>query len=221
MRAKILMFLLPGLLLMLLAALAGCIFSPDTPPNDKPPPPPNYVFPDTEGKVIKNLQEAYVKMDIDGYRNVMHKDYIFKFQQYDIDNLNLPADHLTRMEDLVSTQNLFSGQAVSGVPAVASITWPVLEGIGVWEASVNPEFPNTMHRLYNFMINITRPGATTIIITGQQEFYAASRDSLIDGTLTPYWELLGQVDLSDNGGGKATENATWGSVKDLYQPRYE
>jgi hypothetical protein len=202
MRAKILMFLLPGLLLMLLAALAGCIFSPDTPPNDKPPPPPNYVFPDTEGKVIKNLQEAYVKMDIDGYRNVMHKDYIFKFQQYDIDNLNLPSDHFTREEDLASTQNLFSGQAVGGVPAVSSITWNVLDGIGIWETSYNPEFPNAQRRLYNFVININRPGATTIVVTGQQEFYVTSRDSLVEGSPTPYWELLGQVDLSDTGPGK-------------------
>jgi hypothetical protein len=211
----------PALLLCALALTAGFgtgCSDDGTKPEPKPTPGP---LPVTADSLILLLRDAYTSMDIDAYRGLRHADFVFKFQQYDIDNLNLPADHLTRMEDLVSTQNLFSGQAVSGVPAVASITWPVLEGIGVWEASVNPEFPNTMHRLYNFMINITRPGATTIIITGQQEFYAASRDSLIDGTLTPYWELLGQVDLSDNGGGKATENATWGSVKDLYQPRYE
>jgi hypothetical protein len=203
MRAKALMFLLPGVLLLMLAPLAGCIFSPDDikgPPP--PPPPPAYEFPDTQDKVIKNLREAYVKMDIDGYRNVLHKDYIFKFQQFDIDALGLPSDHLTREEDLESTRKLFSGQPAGDAPAVSGITWSLLEGIGIWETSYNPEFPASQRRLYNFEINITRPGDTTIIVTGQQEFYVASRDSVVDGSPTPYWELLGQVDLSDTGPGK-------------------
>lgn len=198
MRAKALMFLLPGVLLLMLAPLAGCIFSPDPDPDPvKPPPPPAYVFPDTPDKVIDNLQEAYEKMDIDGYRNVLHMNYIFKFQQYDIDNLNLPSDHLTREEDLESSTNLFSGNAVNGVPGVSQITWPSNEKEGTWETSYNPEFPNSQRCLYNFEMNITRPGATTIIVKGKQEFYVAERDSMVDGSPRQYWELLGQVDLSD------------------------
>ncbi len=175
------------------------------------------LFPDTPDKVIQNLRSAYQQMNIDAYRHILHPNFVFKFQQYDIDNLNLPSDHFTREEDLASTENMFSGQIVGEVPAVGSISWPMLEGISVWETSYNPEYPNSQRRLYSFAINITRPGATTLIFHGQQEFYVTSRDSMVDGSPTPYWQLLGQVDLSDTGVARGTEDATWGVIKWLYR----
>ena len=212
----------PVLLLCALALIAGlgagCLDKPTTPVIRPLAPPPLPVNPDS---LIVILRNAYTRMDIDTYRSLLRADFVFKFLQYDIDNLGLPADHLTRQEDLVSTSWLFSGSPVGDVPAVALISWPVLEAIGTWEASANPEFLGAMHRIYNFEINIARPGATTMIIMGQQEFYVTSRDTTIDGTLTPYWELLGQIDLSDHRGGKGIQGYTWGEVKALYLPREE
>ena len=177
------------------------------------------LFPDTPDKVIQNLREAYENMDIDTYRHALHPNFVFKFQQYDIDNLNLPSDHLTREEDLLSTVNMFSGRPVGDVPGVILISWPVLERQSIWETSYNPEYPDAQRGLFHFAINITCPGATTIVITGQQEFYVTSRDSIVAGSPTPYWQLLAQIDLSDIGMPRGTENATWGGVKWLYNDR--
>jgi hypothetical protein len=208
----------PVLLLCALALAAGlgtgCSNEP-TKPEPKPTPEPLALSAD---QLITLLRDAYTSMDIDAYRALLHTDFIFKFQQWDVDNLGLPSDHLVREDDLASTQNLFSGQPVGGEPGVSRITWSLMEGIGVWEASANQEFPGAMRRLYNFGINITRPGSTTLIIEGQQEFYATSRDTTINGTPASYWKLVGQVDLSYSGGWKGTEDCSWGRVKVLYRP---
>jgi hypothetical protein len=173
-------------------------------------------FPDTPDKVIQNLRAAYQGMSIDIYRHVLHPSFVFHFLQYDIDNLNLPTDHFTRAQDLTSTESMFSGLPVGDVPAVGSINWSVLERQGVWETSSNPEYPDAQRGLFHFAISITRPGATTLIFGGQQEFYVTSRDSMVDGSPTPYWQLLGQVDLSDIFVSRGIEQATWGTVKHLY-----
>ena len=212
----------PALLFCALALTAGLgtgCSDDGTKPEPKPTPEPLALSAD---QLITFLRDAYTSMDIDGYRALLHADFVFKFQQSDIDNLNLQADHLTREEDLTSTMKMFSGQNVGDVPGVSQIDWPLMEGIGVWEASDNPEFPGTMRRLYNFNFNIIRLGATTMIIMGQQEFYATSRDTTIDGTPATYWKLVGQVDLSDYYlAGKATERTSWGKAKHLYQPWQE
>jgi hypothetical protein len=208
----------PALLLCALALTAGLgagCSDDGTKPEPKPTPEPLALSAD---QLIGFLRDAYTSKDIDAYRALLQDDFVFKFQQYDIDNLNLPSDHLVREDDIASTQNLFSDQPVGGEPAVREITWQVMEGLGVWETSGNPEFPGSMRRLYSFEIDVTRPGATTMIVRGQQEFYATSRDTTIDGTPTSYWKLVGQVDLSDFGGWKGTESCSWGLVKHLYEP---
>ena len=174
-------------------------------------------FPDTPDKVIENLRSAYERMDIDVYRPILHPTFRFMFQQFDIDNLILPSDHFTREEDLESTTNLFSGNPVNGVPGVSQITWPILSGTGVWEDSTNPDFPDSRRRLYNLEMNITRPGATTIIVRGQQEFYVASRDSVHNGVPTQFWQMLGQIDLTDTSPKQSNQSTSWGEVKCLYR----
>jgi len=208
----------PVLLLCALALAAGlgtgCSNEP-TKPEPKPTPEPLALSAD---QLITLLRDAYTSMDIDAYRALLHTDFIFKFQQFDIVNLNLPADHLTRGEDLATTTSMFSGQPVGYESGASQIAWSLMEGIGSWETSDNPAFPGAMCRIYNFDINVIRPRDTTLIIGGQQEFYATSQDTMIDGTPASHWKLLGQVDLSDHIAGKGTQGYTWGEVKVLYQP---
>jgi hypothetical protein len=197
-------WMMRGMLAALLVAglgAGGCIFSPDNDSGDDqpPPPPPTYEFPSTEQILMENFKTAYGRMDIDGYRDVLHDDYIFKFKQEDVENLGLEYDRWYKDEELEGAQNLFSGQPSpsTGEAGVSGIEWSLLSPVGTWEDSTDPDFPNSERALYNIFLRIERPGTTTIEIQGQQIFYVTSRDSVMgDGTTRPYFQLVGQVDMS-------------------------
>jgi hypothetical protein len=57
---------------------------------------------------------------------------------------------------------------------------------------------------------------STMKVEGTIKFYVTSRDSMHEGSLKQYYEMIGQVDLT-NGGFKSVETATWGSVKALWR----
>jgi len=185
---------------VLLAALTGCIFSPD---DERQPPPPNkpkYEFPDAPDVLMANFSVAYSSMDLDGYRNVLHPDYRFMFQQADIEYLLLPSDHYTREEELASANKMFNGQ---GPVPISKINIDVLQPQTPWQdtGSGHPDFPDSQRRVYQIEMSIDRPGATTLIVRGLQEFFAVSRDSVVNGATVPYWELYGQIDRTDGAGG--------------------
>ncbi|MFH1845897.1 MAG: hypothetical protein ABIF77_22160 [bacterium] len=199
-------FLTVGMLLVL--GSAGCIFSPDDDPQPPPPtPPPSYIFPDTEAKLLANFRESYSKLDIDEYRNILHTNYRFFFQDHDITTLGLLSDHYNRDDELDATTNMFSGEPKPNpgaippepdpIPAISNIEFSLLDPVGTWGPSFHPDFPNARRALYTIELSITRPGAKTIVISGRQEFYVISRDSVMtDGSTKDYFQLLGQVDMS-------------------------
>jgi hypothetical protein len=173
-----------------------------------------YAFPDDQNILMSNFHESIVSMDLVEYSHVLHDDYRFCFRQVDIENLGLVSDHLNREEDLNITANMFLGLVE---PAITQISIDVLEPQGIWEESAHPDFPNSLRREYLIDMVAMRVGASTILVQGLVEFYASSRDSVIDASTTlPYWQLRGIVDQT--GGGKAdTENTSWGQFKWLYQ----
>jgi hypothetical protein len=188
-----------ALALVLLVAPTGCLFSPDE--DAKPPPPnkPKYEFPDTEDVLMANFREAYSKMDLDGYRDVLHPDFRFMFQQLDIEHLGLPSDHWTREEELLSANKMFNGL---GPTPISKINIDVMDPQTPWQdtGSGHPDFPDSRRRVYAISMEITRPGDTTLMVTGLQEFFAVSRDSVVSGATVPYWELYGQIDRTEGAG---------------------
>ena len=185
-----------------------------------PPPPPviGLPYPNSPDVLMGNFKQAYDDMDLDEYRDILHPDYKFFYQQADIDNLGLASDHHSRDEELLISVHIFSGNPApsSGEAGVAAIDFNYLTPATVWEVSVNPDFLGAKRALYQIILFFERPASTTIEVQGNQEFYVVSRDSLRDdGTITDYYQLIGQVDLSDLG--KGTAGATWGGVKSLYR----
>ena len=206
-----------GALAVLLAAglTAGC--ADDDPVEPEPKPAPLAL---SEDQLVTMVQHAYRDMDLADYRALLHEDYRFYFLQSDITNLGLPFDHLTRAEEDSVAAHMFSGRPApnTGEAAISGITWSLLEGIGIWEDSQNLEFPGARRRLYVIQLAFERPGATTMVIRGEQEFFAAGRDTVLpdEGQVT-VWTLRGQVDHSDIRSSKQTESCTWGSTKALYR----
>ncbi len=177
-------------------------------------------FPDSEDQLMMNFKQAHTARNYEMYEQALHQNFKFVFLPSDVENLGLPCNYFPRTADLAAMANLLSGEPIQNsqgvqVSAVTQISFQVLDPVSAWEESGNPDFPASRKRLYNVHLALSRLADTTIIIQGQQEFYAASRDSLHEGTERPYWELVGQVELTSRSP-RATEQASWGSTKYLY-----
>jgi hypothetical protein len=154
---------------------------------------------------MANFREAYRNMDIDEYRRILHNSFIFRYQDQDIQELNLPSDHHNRDEELTITQNMFSRNPIETpegtVPGISEISFDVMNPLSIWEVMTDGDFEGSSRRLYYVTLNITRPGANTIQVEGQTEFFVIGRDSLHNGTPSKYWQLTGQVDWTNTGDG--------------------
>ncbi len=170
-----------------------------------------YSFPDTENQLITNFLASYREMDIEGYREVLHDDFRFYFQPFDIENHNLPSDHWRKDEELTVSENIFSGESCpEEQPGFSQITINIFVPLTPWTDSIHPDFPNVRRALYQVSMSAIRPGSTTIEVDGLADFFATSRDSVTDSGTLPYWQLIGHVDLTV---GKTTESSSWGAMK--------
>jgi len=206
--------------------LYGC--SEESPVKPPPRPPAHeYIFPDTENKAMENFTEAYGRLDLDTYTELLHPDFKFFFQEHDITTLGLLSDHLDRDGELGATTNMFSGEPnpnsggeVDPIPPIGDIEMSLFEREGTWGPSLNPNFVGARRGLFKIELSVTRPDARTIPISGRQEFFVISRDSMLaNGTIHPYFQLVGQVDMSatNKDKSKPTEETTWGSLKVFYR----
>jgi len=178
-------------------------------------------FPGTREQVLANFRRAHEDRNINDYRNTLHTDYKFILREQDIIEQLWPIDHFDRDEDLAIMTRIFSGEPYfppEGAPeaAVTQISFSVLDRLSVWETSTHPDFRNADRALFEVDLEFMRPVSTTLLVSGQVEFYVTSRDSLHDDTTRPYWQILGIVDGTDSGG-KPAEQASWGIVKFLYR----
>ncbi len=200
--------------ILMLLALAGCDSDDPAKPDPDPDPETSYQWPDTREKLMENFEQAYVEMDIDEYDFILHDDFIFIFTDTEV---------WTRLQDIQSTTNMFSGEqgeygdgwAVLGVQSIAVHTF---NQIGVWERQepTHPYFPDTDQGLFDVQIVFYLEGGEhTLTVSSEQLFYVKSEevDDGEGGTRTRCF-LAGQRDLGS--GLKTNEDMTWGSVKALY-----
>jgi hypothetical protein len=174
-----------------------------------------YPFPDTEDQLMANFVAAYSARNIDGYREVLHDDFRFMFQQADIQNFGLPTNHLDRDQEIAISQVMFSGApGPGGVPGISQIAIQVFVPQTAWEdVGDHPDFPGSRHRIYAINMDVVRPNSTTLQVQGQAEFFVVSQDSMTQGGVLPYWQILGHLDQTET---KAVESASWGTLKILY-----
>jgi hypothetical protein len=97
-------------LMILVISLAigsfGCILSPTD--EKAPPEKPKYVYLDLTHKedAIKNLVTAYAEHNIRPIEKLLHEQYIWKNQDYDVAHNHLP-EQIERQDDINFTHNIF------------------------------------------------------------------------------------------------------------------
>lgn len=193
-------------LILLLAAAGGCIFSPDpVPPCTDCTPEPTIQFPDSEDKLMANFQYIYETMDIDEFRKMLHPDYVTLLQQSTRNTFPDVGERLELEEELRIHERMFSKQDVTDpagelVAAVQTIQFMTFQRVGVWATSpANDPIPNARNALYSVQFLFDRgQNYSTLKVTGNIRFYAVSRDSLVGGVPKPYFRMRGQADLTDD-----------------------
>jgi hypothetical protein len=202
-----------GLVALLFCAvlIAGC-------GDDNGTSQPNVPFPyasDPEN-LMQDFRIAYNEMNLTAYRNALHPDFNFVLQAQDVAHLGMSKDYLTREEDLEVADNIFNG---GGLEPVLGIHIDAFEPMTQWQdMPSHTDFPGTMRRVYRVLMAFERAGSTTLEIDGLQEFFVASRDTVMpNGTSREFWQIRGQMDRTEGGCWKATENMTWGCVKGAYR----
>lgn len=201
--AKKLMLLL---LALTLVAAGGCIFSPEP---DKPcegcgtePPLP---FPDTADKLMTNFQTVYEQMDFANLAKMLHPQYVTILQESTYNQFPDVGTTLDLEEELRIHERMFSKQDQTDpdgilVPGVQSIAFQTFERQGVWSVSpANDQIPNAEFALYDVVFLFDRGAGHTILkVQGAIKFYVDKRDSVVSGVTKPYYQMRGQVDLTND-----------------------
>ncbi len=183
-----LMLLLLGVVVL---ATPGCIFSPDDTKDPTPGGGTEYPAPLTPSILMDNFDTAYSEMDIAGYRALLDDRFLFFF--------NSGGEFWTKEEDLISMDNMFSGQARTNsegdlTDAISEIAVDLLLIREAWEpVSVShPHFGDiagVQKSLYQVRFVLRHVGGT-ITVESLQTFFAVPKT--IDGVTK--WYLIGQQD---------------------------
>jgi hypothetical protein len=199
--------LLAGFALMV--ATAGCIFSPDDDEREIPPPVVQPLpFPGSPDVLMANFQTIYETMDFDEYRKIMHPDFLTILQEETIVDFPDVGTTLDVNEELRIHERMFSGDSLEDpngnfVPGVGGISFSSFRALDAWTLSPGDDIiPNAEWAPFEVDFLFDRGQEfSTLKVEGTIKFYVTSRDSLHEGTVQQYYQMRGQVDLTNGGGG--------------------
>jgi len=180
-------------------------------------------YPSTRDILMNNFKQIYEDRDYDKFRDMMHEDFFMVLQQSTQENFPDVGEFIELDEELYMHGRMFAGDPVidpsgSIVPGIAGISFYDFRQIDQWVTSAPNDtfYPNSDYGTWQVDILFSRPGFKDYNVKGRIQFYVVSRDSLHEGTVQPYWQMFGQIDLT-NQNHKATEAETWGGVKALFR----
>ena len=189
----------------LLIAPVGCIFSPDEDPDPDPGPVPEELpFPESPDVLMSNFQRIYETRDFDEYRKIMHPDFLTILQESTTDEFPDVGTTLDVNEELRIHERMFSGEALVDplgkfVPGVLSISFHTFLAQDAWVMSQHDDIIPFAEKAQFEVRFLFDRGQTysTLEVNGTIMFYVTSRDSVHQGTTLQYYQMIGQVDLTN------------------------
>jgi len=208
------------ILSLVLIAAAGC---KDEDPVAPVPPGPTIPFAGSPEQAMANFRTAYETLDPDLFATLLSPDFEMFLQPETIDQFPDVGQTLDRDEMLRIHERMFSGEDQTDpngafVPGLASITFGVFTPLDEWQTSLpGDEVPGALFAPYQLEFLCSRGQAySQVHEVGPARFYVAARDSLFEGEVRDYYELVGIVDQT-LGSYKATEQECWGSFLALFR----
>jgi hypothetical protein len=194
-------------LVLALAAGGGCIFSPGEDPTDPPDTPTGLPFPDSPDKLMANFQAIYEQMDYQEYVKMIHPDYIMILKDTTYNEFPDVGQTLDVSEELRIHERMFAKQDVTDpdgilVPGIQTISFQTFIRQGTWSMSPsNDQIPNAEFALYDVVFLFDRgQNYSTLKVQGTIKFYATHRDSVVSGVTKPFYQMYGQIDLTQDTG---------------------
>lgn len=191
----------------LLIAPAGCIFSPDEDGGGGggggtaglP-------WPGTPDVLMSNFQTIYETRDINEYRKIMHPDFLTILQEATTTEFPDVGTTLDVNEELRIHERMFSGEALTDpngdfVPGVLSINFSKFRALDTWVTSPPDDIiPNAEWAPFEVDFLFDRgQNFSTLKVEGTIKFYVTSKDSVYQGSSKKYYQMIGQVDLTNLG----------------------
>ena len=194
----------------------------DTASQDVNVPYPDLPFPSNPDQLMANFQTVYEFRYAEGYKELMHPDFLTILQQSTTDEFPDVGTTLDFNEERRIHERMFSGEVVTDpdgifVPGVRVIVFQVFRALDAWALSPqNDIIPNAEWAPFEVDFLFDRGQNFSFLkASGTIKFYVTSRDSLHEGVTKQYYEMIGQVDLTNIG--KAVEESNWGSLKALWR----
>ncbi len=209
-------------ILVLSASLLCSCSDDDTPTTPPPSAEVDSVYYATLDGLMQAFRGAHQEMDAKTLSQMLHPDFRMLLQprtQLDFPEL---GPELDRAEEIAIAENMFSGQSGTDdqgrfVAPVSSIDFRLLEQKGAWaDSDGGGGFPNTQTALFDVEFLFFRKEFATTSVMGIVKFFAAGKDTTINGTHQTYWNMIGQQDFTGNLV-KGIEATPWGSMKALYR----
>lgn len=208
------------ILTLLVFVIAGC--GEDEVGSPPPPPEPVAPFAGSPAQLMSNFQTAYEDQNIEAFKVMMHPDFEMILQQETIDQFPDVGETLDYTEEMRIAERMFSGEDLTDpngqfIPGVQDITFGKLQPGLDWQlVPAGQPFAGSLFAPYTIEILFDRgQGHSYLNIQGQIRFHVAARDSLYEGEVQDYYEMVGQVDLTTIY--KSSEKSSWGGVKAVYR----
>lgn len=171
---------------------------------------------------MRNFQAVYETRYFPGFLDLLHPDFLTILQESTTQEFPDVGTTLDVNEELRIHQRMFSGEAVTDpngnfIPGVETLSFSRFRALDTWTMSPPDDIiPNAEWAPYEVDILLDRGQMfSTLKVQGTIKFYVTSRDSMHNGSMKKYYQMVGQVDLTNLG--KAVEGFPWGSVKALWR----
>jgi hypothetical protein len=209
-------------LLAVLLCLTGC--GSDAGGDDLIIPESPLPFPDTPDKLMQNFLTTYESMNFTEFTRMTDPAFVTILQQSTTTRFPTVGTTLDVLEEKRIHGRMFSRQSVvdplgSTVPGIQIIEFLTFARQSAWTTSPPGDaIPNTTTALYDVELRLDRgQPASMLAVLGTIRFYVTQRDSVVRGAHRPYYQMVGQVDLTDPGFDKALRLTAWGTVTALFR----
>lgn len=210
------------LLASLLLVSAGCSEDEKSIVGPAPDPLSDLPFPGSPDVVMQNFQIIYETRDFDEFRLIMAPEFETILQQSTVQDFPDVGETLDLTEELRIHERMFSWDPVTDpdgdlVPGIHGISFSRFINLETWADSAPTDpIPDSQWALFDVEFLFDRGQSySTIKVEGTIKFHVTSRDSMHQGTMQQYHQMIGQVDLTS--GGWKSEDTCWGTVKALYR----
>ena len=190
------------------------------------PPPPDIIRdpPATADALMADFMYTYETMDPERLARLTDPQSFIILQASTTATFPDVGEFLDRAEQAQISSRMFSRQDVTDpngnlVPGIQTIQFQTFQRVGSWGTSLPGDvIPNTECALYSVQVLFDRGQSySTMKVTGNIRFYVSHRDSTYNGETYPFYQIIGQVDLTDSPPAKGDESASWGSIHALFR----